>query len=195
MAEVTSLRGVNSIPTPEQSTDRDLVRLVQHGDEAGFRSLYRRHTPALYPFVLRLVGGDEPAAEDVVQDTWVRAVRGLPSFRWDAAFRTWLHGIALNRVREMVRKQGRRDEIGLPDAPTWTPPAPTAVRVDLERAIASLPDGYRTVLILHDVEGFSHPEISSRLGVAVGTSRSQLFHARKALRAMLEPPQGSPETT
>lgn len=186
---------MNTTERGDDTPDRELAERVRRGDERGFRALYRRHTPALYPFVLRLVAGDEAQAEDVIQDTWVRAVRALPGFRWDAAFRSWLHGIALNRVRELHRKRARRDAIGLPEADTWTPPPPTAARLDLERAISTLPDGYRTVLLLHDVEGFSHPEISERLGVAVGTSRSQLFHARRALRTLLEPPESPQETS
>lgn len=170
-----------------EPSDRTLASaIVGHGDESSFRTLYRRHTPSLYPFVLRVVGGADAEAEDVVQETWLRAVRGLPRFRWDSSFRTWLMGIGLNRAREVLRKRKRRGEITeLPDV--GEDPPPLADRMDLERAIQCLPDGYRTVLILHDVEGFTHPEISERLDIAIGTSRSQLHHARRALRKMLDP--------
>lgn len=171
-----------------EPSDRELSdRIVRDGDEAAFRALYRRHTPALYPFVLRVLGGSAEDAEDVVQDTWLRAVRALARFRWESSFRTWLNGIGLNRARELMRKRSRGDAPG-PDA-VDVPVAPphTADRLDLERAIARLPDGYRTVLLLHDVEGFTHPEISERLDIAIGTSRSQLHHARRTLRRMLEP--------
>jgi RNA polymerase sigma-70 factor (ECF subfamily) len=170
-----------------EPSDRTLARaVVGQGDEASFRTLYRRHTPSLYPFVLRMMGGAEEDAEDVIQDTWVRAVRGLPGFRWESSFRTWLLGIGLNRARELLRKRQReRRGVGLPEA--GRDPPPLADRMDLERAIACLPDGYRTVLVLHDVEGFTHPEISERLDIAVGTSRSQLHHARRTLRTMLDP--------
>jgi RNA polymerase sigma-70 factor (ECF subfamily) len=170
-----------------EPSDRALAgAIVEDRDESSFRALYRRHTPSLYPFVLRVLGGFEADAEDVVQDTWLRAVRGLPSFRWESTFRTWLMGIGLNRAREMLRKRKptARDtalaEVG-------ADPPPLAERMDLERGIECLPEGYRTVLVLHDVEGFTHPEISERLGIAIGTSRSQLHHARKALRRMLDP--------
>ena len=170
--------------------DRQLAaRVMESGDERAFRTLYRRHTPALYPFVLRLLGGDEGDAEDVVQETWVRAVEALPGFRWEAAFRTWLTGIALNRCRELLRRSARRDErpIEPGDGADARFVANAGIGIDLERAIATLPEGYRTVLVLHDVEGYTHPEISERLEIAIGTSRSQLHHARRRLRRLLAP--------
>ena len=171
-----------------EPTDRDLSdRIVREGDEAAFRVLYRRHTPALLPFVLRVLGGSEADAEDVVQDTWVRAVRALPRFRWESSLRTWLLGIGLNRAREILRRHARSPAPAPEHVEPWVPPPPTGERLDLERAIACLPDGYRTVLLLHDVEGFSHPEISERLDIAIGTSRSQLHHARRTLRRLLDP--------
>ena len=92
----------------EELTDRELADLVtQRGDEDAFRALYRRHTPGVYQFVLRLVGGNVQEAEDVIQETWMRAARGLEGFRWQSALRSWLTGIALNRVREMARKRKR----------------------------------------------------------------------------------------
>ncbi len=124
----------------------------------------------------------------MVQDTWLRAVRALPRFRWESSLRTWLMGIGLNRAREVLR--GRARSPGVPDGDgveVAVHPPPTAERLDLERAIACLPDGYRTVLLLHDVEGFTHPEISERLDIAIGTSRSQLHHARRTLRRLLDP--------
>jgi len=169
-------------------SDRDLSeRVVRDGDQAAFRLLYRRHTPALLPFVLRVLGGSEVDAEDVVQDTWLRAVRALPRFRWESSLRTWLLGIGLNRAREILRSRARTGWDAPEGAEVPVLPPPTAERLDLERAIACLPDGYRTVLLLHDVEGFTHPEISERLDIAIGTSRSQLHHARRTLRRLLDP--------
>jgi len=183
--------------TFEGSPDSDralATRVRQDGDEQAFRALYRRHTPALYPFVLRLLGGSEHDADDVVQDTWLKAVSALPRFRWESSFRTWLVGIGLNQARDALRKRARSG--GTAEAPEpGVAPMRSEDRVDLERAIATLPDGYRTVLILHDVEGFTHPEIGARLEIAVGTSRSQLFHARRALRDLLEPPAELKETS
>ena len=173
-------------------TDRELAARVQDGDEAAFRTLYRRHTPRLWPLVLRLLGGSaaQAEAEDAVQETWIRAVDALDGFRWEAAFSTWLSGIALNCAREQLRRSKRRKETsteGMLERMEGTSPPPTGLRLDLEEAIAGLPDGYRTVLVLHDLEGYTHPEIADRMGIAVGTSRSQLYHARRAMRDLLEP--------
>ena len=175
--------------TPPAAADRELAdALLLHRDERAFRELYRRHTPRLHQFVLRIVGGAEADAEDVVQETWIRAVEKLDGFRWEAQFATWLTGIGLNVARGLLRRQGRWEVPMDPDTPEgWRPPAPDGERIDLERAIALLPAGYRTVLILHDVEGFTHEEIGERLGVTAGTSKSQLSHARRAVRRLLEP--------
>lgn len=169
-------------------SDRELSRRITgEGDEEAFRTLYRRYTPSLYPFVLRILGGAGEEAEDVVQDTWLRAVRAMKGFRWESSFRTWLMGIGLNRAREVLRRRVRRDGVMVAQGEVAVRPAPVAERIDVERALTCLPEGYREVLILHDVEGFTHPEISERLDIAVGTSKSQLFHARRALRRLLDP--------
>jgi RNA polymerase sigma factor (sigma-70 family) len=169
--------------------DRQLAdAVVQGGDERAFRSLYRRYTPMLYPFVLRVLGGSVADAEDVVQETWVRAVRQLGKFRWESSLRTWLTAIALNLSREVLRKRGReKTEELTPEHGLPARPGRDHERLDLEKAIARLPAGYRTVLVLHDIEGFTHEEISQQLAIAVGTSKSQLFDARRAMRALLQP--------
>ncbi|MGD2120824.1 MAG: RNA polymerase sigma factor [Gemmatimonadota bacterium] len=170
----------------ENPSDRELADLVIHqGDEDAFRLLYRRHTPAVYQFVLRLVGGNPHEAEDIIQETWLRAARGLEGFRWKSALRSWLTGIALNRVREMARKKKRSLVEVEAD---WEIPGAAfdpGQRIDLERALELLPPGFRTVLVLHDVEGFTHQEIGNRLGITDGTSKSQLHGARKAMRRLL----------
>lgn len=176
-------------PLVRSASDRQLIdRILADGDEPAFRELYRRHTPRLFQFILRFVGGCEQDAEDVVQETWLRAMNGAAAFEWRASFSTWLSGIGLNRARELMRKRGRRQSVALEEASD----APAAaidpgVAIDLERALALLPDGYRTVLVLHDVEGYRHDEIAERLGISTGTSKSQLFHARRYLRGLLEP--------
>jgi RNA polymerase sigma-70 factor, ECF subfamily len=172
--------------------DRRLAEGVASGDEDAFRRLYRRHTPALYRLALRLGGGDSIWAEELVQRAWVRAVAGLASFGWRSAFSTWLCGIAANCARESWREGDRRREVVWDEAG----PAPavgaagangTEDRIDLERAIARLPEGCRRVFVLHDVEGFTHLEIGRMMGIEGGTSKSQLSHARRQLRAMLRP--------
>ena len=172
--------------------DAELVSAVRlKGDERAFRELYRRHTPRLYQLVLRLLGGSESDADDVVQETWLRATSALERFRWDSAFATWLTGIGLNQARDYLRRAGRRPIYeGDPEqvlAQVRVRAGSHAERVDLERAIALLPDGYRTVFVLHDMEGYPHAEIALQLEISEGTSKSQLFHARRALRAWLEP--------
>lgn len=173
-------------PMIDHSSDRELADLVvQQGDELAFRTLYKRHTPAVYQFVLRLVGGNVQEAEDIVQETWLRAARGLPGFRWKSALRSWITGIALNRIRELARKKKRSlTEV----EETWEAVAPKSdpgLGVDLARALELLPPGFRTVLVLHDVEGYTHQEIGDQLGISDGTSKSQLHGARKAMRRLL----------
>jgi RNA polymerase sigma-70 factor (ECF subfamily) len=172
----------------EHLSDRELGDLViQEGDEDAFRTLYRRHTPPVYQFVLRLVGGNVQEAEDVIQETWMRAARGLEGFRWKSALRSWLSGIALNRVRELARKRKRSlvEVEGEWEREVPGPAPDPGERMDLERALELLPPGFRTVLVLHDVEGFTHQEIGSQLGITDGTSKSQLHGARKAMRRLL----------
>jgi RNA polymerase sigma-70 factor (ECF subfamily) len=173
----------------EQATDRDLAGLLlQDGDENAFRELYRRHTPRLYQFVVRMLGGAEAEAEDVVQETWIRAAERLDGFRWESQFATWLTGIGVNLCRDRLRRDARRQELQpLDGVEPHTRASQHEERIDLERAIALLPAGYREVLILHDIEGFTHGEIGERLGIAEGTSKSQLFFARRAMRNLLAP--------
>ena len=183
-----ALTGVSEATAVKAPTDRDLAdRVVRDGDEAAFRTLYRRYTPGLYRFVLRLLGGNEADSEDIVQQAWVKAVEGLPSFRWEAAFGTWLSGIGLNCCRATFRRKDFRwlalDEHSEPAAAIDRPHE----RIDLESALARLPVGYRTVVVLHDVEGFTHEEIGSRLGISANTSKSQLSRGRRLLRSLLAP--------
>ncbi len=138
----------------------------------------------MYLLVLRLLGRSGRHAEDVVQETWVRAVSALGGFSWRSSLRTWLLGIAVNCCREVLRSAGR--EAASAETPAVEPAGPPGQgpeRIDLERAIRELPDGYREVFILHDLEGLTHEEIGGRLGIDAGTSKSQLSRARRALRA------------
>lgn len=174
--------------TLQNQSDRELVEaVVVNGDEIAFRELYHRHTPRLFQLVLRLVGSEQDA-EDVVQEAWIRATEAAANFRWESGFGTWLTGIAINRFKELLRKRNRwpamaLDQVSEPEAR----PDGVGERVDLERALSLLPLGYRTVLVLHDLEGYRHEEIAEQLGIAPGTSKSQLFHARRYVRALLEP--------
>ena len=167
--------------------DRRLAaRFLATRDEAAFRALYRRHASFLYRFLLQLSGGDATAAEEGVQETWVRAARGLSGFAWRSSLKTWLAGIAIRWWREERRAASREADLPGEEA---LPPAPAVRReidrVDLERAIAALPPGYRRAILLHDVEGYTHEEVAELTGIDVGTSKSQLSRARNALRARL----------
>jgi len=172
-----------------EEPDRRLAERVLAGDEAAFRGLYRRHTPRLLQLALRLLAGDEAEAEDVVQDTWIKAVERLDGFRWESELSTWLHAIAANVSREALRRRGTRREVEWPEEeePAAAAPPEAIEPVDLEAAIAALPAGYRTVFVLHDVEGHTHEAIAAELGVTTGTTKSQLFRARRAVRARLAP--------
>jgi len=174
---------------PREEPDRRLAERVLAGDEAAFRRLYGRHTPRLLQLALRLLAGDEAEAEDVVQDTWIKAVERLDGFRWEAELGTWLHAIAMNVTREALRRRGTRREVEWPEGeePAAAAAPETIEPVDLEAAIAALPAGYRTVFVLHDVEGHTHEAIAEELGVTPGTTKSQLFRARRAVRARLAP--------
>jgi RNA polymerase sigma-70 factor (ECF subfamily) len=167
-------------------SDRDLAdRFLRRADDAAFRTLFRRHTPRMYALALRLLAGRDAEAEDAVQDAWQRAAAALGRFEWRSTLATWLGGFVINCARERLRA---RPLIAIDPEALAVVPAPAASpgeAIDLERAIAALPDGYREVLVLHDIEGYTHDEIAGRLGIAAGTSKSQLFHARRAVRARL----------
>ena len=155
-------------------------------DSTSFGHLYQAYTPSLYATAVRITG-DPAAAADAVHDAWIRTVEGIDAFEQRSSFRTWLTGILINCIRESWRRDRQHAEadIGL-DSVNGVPPLPHNVDpIDLEAAIVSLPAGFREVLILHDVEGFTHGEIGTMLGVMPGTSKSQLSRARQRLRETL----------
>jgi len=168
----------------------DLVRRAQDGDETAFRELYHEHAGRIYALCLRLTG-DAAAAEERTQDAFVRAWERLATFRGESAFGTWLHRLTVNVVLMERRGSRRRERRVAPasDDPVFERAAAApagADRLDLERAIALLPAGAREVFVLFDVEGYSHEEIAGMCGIAIGTSKAQLFRARRLLREMLE---------
>lgn len=165
--------------------DRALVhRVLADGDRAAFGALYDRHAAYLYRLALRLLAGDEPAAEDAMHDAWVRATPRMAQFQWRSELRTWLAGFVVNAARERQRTvvtQELDDTMSADDAPL----SGIHDRIDLVTALATLPPGYREVLVLHDAEGWTHDDIAARLGIAPGTSKSQLSRARAAMRRLL----------
>jgi RNA polymerase sigma-70 factor (ECF subfamily) len=176
-----------SAPNPDGPNleDRRLVlAFLEHGREADFRELYRRHAPALNALLVRMLGGNVHDASEALQETWLRAVQRLREFRWESSFRTWIQGIAVNCARERRRASERDPRAEIVDAPSRELAHPIDA-LDLEAAINDLPDGFREVFVLHDVEEYTHEEIARLLGIAAGTSKSQLSRARAPLRRRL----------
>lgn len=158
---------------------------------AAFEEIYRSHVGRIYALCLRMCG-DPHLAEELTQEAFVRAWQKLRSFRGSSALSTWLHRLTVNVVLGHLRGAGRRPLDGADPAEDEVPErsqhAPKlADAIDLERAISTLPEGARTVFVLHDVEGFRHQEISHLAGIAVGTSKAQLHRARRLLRKALRP--------
>ncbi len=180
-------------PEPEagESGDRALARAAAAGDLAAFEALYRRHVGRVYGVIARLVGHHGNRAEDLTQEAFVRAWQALPEFRHEAAFATWLHRLAVNTALMELRSRRSRPQedddaaleyLGQEDSAGHA----TALNLDLGRAVASLPPRARAVLVLYDIEGWTHDEIATELGMAVGSSKAQLHRARHLLRARLE---------
>ena len=162
---------------------------AQAGDPDAFGKLYHAHVGRIFALCLRLAG-DSQRAEELTQDVFVRAWERLSSFRGESAFTTWLHRLAVNVVltdrRTAWRRSRRFERIDDPAAFERGVDRSEGVALDLEAAIGRLPEGARTVFVLHDVEGFTHDEIAKMTRIAAGTSRAQLFRARRLLRGWLE---------
>ena len=172
----------------------DLVARAQAGDQTAFRELYRQHAGRVYALCLRLTG-DARDAEERTQDVFVRLWDKLRSFRGESAFSSWLHRLAVNVVLNERRTTKRREQrVALAEDPDEMAGAQHAaplhqtqgLSIDLERAIAELPDGAREVFVLFDIEGYGHAEIAQLVGIAEGTSKAQLFRARQLLREKLQ---------
>jgi RNA polymerase sigma-70 factor (ECF subfamily) len=168
----------------------DLVRRAQAGDQAAFAGLYRAHVGRVYALCLRLEA-ETNRAEELTQDVFVRAWERLATFRGESAFGTWLHRLAVNVVLGDRRAAWRREQrvtvtgdAALLDRASTAPTA--AAGLDLEQAIAALPPGARAVFVLHEIEGYRHDEIAAMTGIAEGTSKTQLFRARRLLREALD---------
>jgi RNA polymerase sigma factor (sigma-70 family) len=158
-------------------------------DERAFRALYRATTPSAYGLALRLAAGDAADAAELVQEAWVRALERVDRFRVGAPWTPWLRGFVVNCWRERLRHHLRHLEVELDEQqPAGEVVDAGDVLVDaaaVHAAVRALPDGYRAALVLHDVEGYKHEEIARMLGIAPGTSKSQLARARARLRAAL----------
>jgi len=179
-----------------RAADLELARRCRNGDAAAFEELYRQHAGRLYNLALRMAGSTQEA-EDLLQEVFLHAYRKLGSFRGESSLGTWLYRLGMNQCLDYLRGRQARmnqataslDEDGAAEPAAPAPAIPVAVnRVDLERAIARLPDGCRAAFLLHDVEGFEHHEVARILGVSEGTSKSQVHKARMKLRSMLVRP-------
>jgi len=169
--------------------DLELVRRAKDGDEVAFRALYDANVDRVFRLCFRMVG-DEHQAREFTQDAFVRVWECLGQFRGDSAFSTWLHSIAVSVVLNGIRKvdRHRKRERSLEDAGHLgqiQKGAEPGVADRLREAVDRLPEIYRTVFLMYDLEGFPHAEIAEALGVAVGTSKARLFRARELLRESL----------
>lgn len=175
-----------------RTADLELAARCRAGDAGAFEELYRQHARRLFSLVVRMIGSVDDA-EDLLQEVFLQAHRKLSGFRGESALGTWLYRLTMNHCLDHLRGRQAKmtratesldDGIEEPIAPA--PVIPAAVsRLDLERAIAMLPDGARAAFLLHDVEGFEHREIAQILGISEGTSKSQVHKARMKLRTLL----------
>jgi RNA polymerase sigma-70 factor (ECF subfamily) len=166
------------------------VARAQEGDSAAFEHVYRACVGRVYAICLRMTAS-EPRAEELTQDVFVRAWQRLRSFRGDSLFTTWLHRLAVNVVLEGQRTTARRErrELSKPEMERYEQAAVAAMpgtKLDLERAIAALPEGARRMFVLRDVQGYRYQEIAGLTGVSLGTVKAQIHRARALIRRALE---------
>jgi RNA polymerase sigma-70 factor, ECF subfamily len=169
--------------------DRELIGRVMAGDPSAERALYDAHVGRVFRLAYRMAG-DLDRAQDYVQETFIRAFQRLGEFRFESALSTWLCSIAISITLNGLRKtrRSKEREVTLDEAPpigAVTRDAEPDLKERLARAIDDLPEGYRTVFVMHEVEGYTHDEIADALGVQPGTSKAQLFRARARLREAL----------
>ena len=184
----------------KEMTDYALAQASAEGNMQAFEELYQRHNRRVFSLCLRMTQ-NVSEAEDLAQEVFIQLFRKIGSFRGESAFTTWLHRLTVNQVLMHFRKRSVKMEQTTEEGETpvqivtgtENPNAmPVVDRIALDKAIAQLPPGYRTVFVLHDVEGHEHEEIARMLGCSVGTSKSQLHKARMKLRQLLRqqnPPQ------
>jgi RNA polymerase sigma-70 factor (ECF subfamily) len=182
-------------------TDERLVRRFQDGDSDAFEILVQRHGQRVYNLCLRILGDAEEAA-DASQDTFLSALRKLSTFRGDAAFTTWLHRVAVNACYDSLRKKRRRPLLQLvsderDERPEPAAPAPdhaerVVLSVDVARALREVPEEFRVVLVLADVQDMPYDEIAAVLQIPVGTVKSRVFRGRAALGRALAGASGEP---
>jgi len=192
---VTEAKQRQPVPFPSKETsgarEADLVGRCRAGDVEAFETIYNQHAARIYTLACRMAGSPQDG-EDLLQEIFLQAHRKLASFKGDSSLGTWLYRLALNHCLDYVRSRRAKmsrltDTLDAEGAmePVAARETPIA-RVDLERALQQLPEGCREAFVLHDVEGFDHKEVAKLLGIAEGTSKSQVFKARSRLRGLLK---------
>ncbi len=180
-------------PTKARSEEMALIERCREGDLAAFEEIYRAHSGKLYSLACRMLGNPVDA-EDLLQEIFLSAHRKLEGFRGESALGTWLYRLATNQCLDYLRSRAAKtsqvtgaieDEPSLSDSGSRAIAERTVARMDLERALAKLPGGARAAFVLHDIQGLEHSEVASALGIAEGTSKSQVHKARLRLRAIL----------
>lgn len=174
--------------------DFELTQAAAGGNMMAFEEIYQRHHRRVYSICLRMLQ-NATEAEDLTQDVFIQLYRKIGSFRGDSAFTTWLHRLTVNQVLMHFRKRNVKFEKTTEEGDTPVQivggtenprKMPVVDKIAIENAISQLPDGYRNVFVLHDVEGYEHEEVAKILGCSVGTSKSQLHKARLKLRKLLQ---------
>jgi len=188
ISDAGSLERSSSSESEAAGDDASDVAAAAAGDVRAFERIYRRHIARIHSTAVRMLGAEE--ADDATQDVFVRAWQRLGQFRGDSAFGTWLFRLAVNVMlsrREVVATRQRRhvDDADMIDTLS-SPDARPELGIDFETAIARLPPGMRRIFVLHDIEGYKHDEIAAMLGIAQGTSKSQLHRVRMVLRKYLD---------
>ena len=177
--------------------EAEAIERAKQGDAEAFETLYDLHRRRVYSLCLRMTA-NTAEAEDLTQEAFLQLFRKIGTFRGESAFSTWLHRMAVNVVLMRLRKkglplvpledtveteeEGPKKELGAPDAVL----AGSVDRMELQRAVEALPPGYRSIFVLHDVEGYEHNEIATLVGCSIGNSKSQLHKARMKLRELLK---------
>ena len=169
--------------------EKETIQRAVQGDEAAMRVLWSRHAPHVDAVVRRLVGNDMDLAADIAQEVWIQIFKALPQYRGESQFGTWAHRIAVNRTLNALRKTRRlaKIETTVEEDSALVEPTPerNLMMQTIQSAATKLSPGARAVFMLHDVEGYTHEEIATRLGITSGGSKSQLFKARAKLRTLL----------
>jgi RNA polymerase sigma-70 factor (ECF subfamily) len=179
------------------SNEAELIERARQGDAQAFQALYDKHRRRVYSLCLRMTA-NTAEAEDLTQEAFLQLYRKIGTFRGESAFSTWLHRLSVNVVLMQLRKkslpvvsleettQGEEDtpkkDFGAEDLAL----AGSIDRLQLQKAVDDLPPGYRTIFVLHDVEGYEHNEIATIVGCSIGNSKSQLHKARMKLRDLLK---------